>query len=283
MTAEAKFEVYNDNNNLVINESYKNLYLSRIVAGNTLPMEYISQANGSYIYGSYLARRIDFMPERDEFFAAVAAPVGQGCNFFVYNNLVDLGSKAYLCAAQRYYQSEYITVGIGWWDDPDHYTETGMSDTSVVPNGIDVFIFARSDKDTSSPTGKKQSSDNAGLQIFNASGDCVYDSRFKSAKIVGIYSPIDRRIAVSSVWSGAYRIFISREYAPGRKTFDHYDYIIAGFGTTIKSYSNPNPHLPDEYYCVPTVCMSLTGASPTTQYVLGQNEYSCLFFDVTNF
>lgn len=269
MTAQAKFEVYNNENNLVLNESYKNLYLSRIVAGNTLPMEYISQDNDCYVYGSYLARRIDFLPEKDEIFAAVAAPVGQDCNFFIFNTVVNMRSKAYLCAAQRYYQTPNITIGAMYWGNPDKVTETGMSDTSVVPDGIDVFIFAKSKKG-------KQASTNAGLQVFNASGDCVYDSRFKSARIVRS-SPSDRRIAAGSVWAGSLGVLVKRPDW-------HYEYILVGFGTKIITVSQPL--LPDEYYYAPTVCMSLTGMLPEEEFaveVLGQNEYSYLFFDVTNF
>ena len=270
MTQQAKFEVYNDNGKIVINESYKNLFLSRKIAGSTLPLEYMSWNTGCYIKGGFWARRIDFnQTEKDEIFAAVAVPAGQEHKFFVFNNIMGNVNKAYLCAAQRVYPGR---VSDGYYWDYTDTVETGMSDTRNVPDGVDVFVFAKSNKGLTT-------SDTAGLQIRDANNRCVYDSRYRSARIVGggtfPFTNISatRRIAIgggSGSWSGL----------PVDGDPTHYKTIIFGCGTVIRPYSDVNPTLVYR----PATCMSLTNDSTDfCRFDFEIESSSIIVFDVTNF
>lgn len=274
MTAKAKIEVYNKYYNLVINEHYKNLFLSRIIAGNTLPLEYMNWNNNCYMIGNFLARRIDFLPERDEVFAVVAAPAGQECEFFIFNSVMGNINKAYLCAAQRVYPSDF-GGSTYQWDDPNDTIVTGMTDTRDVPSGIDVFIFAKSDKDTSDPTGKKQTPEKAGIQIFDENENCVYDSRFKSARILGTgegYPSIssNTRVAIGGT-CGVYTVPHYQE--------NYYETIIYGYGTRLKRNERT-----DEMEYRTFVCMSRSASTATNPYISYYQYYGgWIMFDVTNF
>ena len=260
------FSVKNPNNTIVIDDSYKNLYLSRKIAANTLPMEWISWNTGCYMRGSFLARRIDFLSDRDEIFAAVAAPAGQECNFFIFNSIMGNVNKAYLCAAQRV--SPY---GPTYWESAST-TITGMNDTSYVPDGIDVFVFSKSKRGN-------QVYENAGLQVFDANGNCIYDSRYKSARILGgvsYYNNIspDKRIAVGCSMSEVICSSFSYPYTT-------YSTLICGYGTGFGTSSYYG-----RYYR-PTYCMSLThtveSQSQDLSFRLYNNNSPFILFDVTNF
>lgn len=263
------FSVYNQNNQIVINDSYKNLFLSRKIAAETLPHEYISWSTGCYMRGSYLARRIDFLPERDEICAAVAAPVGTVCNFFIFSNIIGRTNRVYLCAAQRTNPQDSIT-SFAW--RAAGTTITGMNDTSYVPHGVEVFVFSKSNKG-------QQTSEKAGLQVFDANGNCIYDSRYKSARIlggVGFYQHIttDRRIAV-----GGGSEVVCDNYIYG-SPYNQYTTMIGGYGIGFGESSYYGR------YCKPISCMAITHnveSSQNLSYRISSNGRSYVLFDVTNF
>ena len=98
----------------------------------------------------------------------------------------------------------------------------------------------------------------------------------------GIVKP-DRRVAVGTVWAGSGSCPIYREYAPGRKTLDHYEIVIWGFGSIIKHFEFP--HLePYDYYTI-SICMALTGSMTerTGEPLINPDEYGHMMFDVTYF
>lgn len=270
MTQAHYFLVHNQNNKLVINDSYKNLYLSRKIAGNALPLEQMSWDTGCYMRGSYLARRIDYLSDRDEIFAAVAAPAGQGCDFFVFSCIQGTINKAYLCAAQRTNPNGTGAHAYEW--NAANTTTTGMNDTSYIPNGIDVFVFSKSKRGN-------QVYENAGLQVFDANSNCIYDSRYKSARIlggVGFYENISpgKRIAI-----GGGSSVLCSPIIHGTP-YNYYPTMIYGYGTGFgNGYSGT--------YYKPISCMALTHtAQSTTQnlsYELYSNNSYYIMFDVTNF
>ena len=168
----AGLDVRNENGNIVVDQNYNNLYLSRKVKASTLPID--TPWTGNRFYG----RRIDLT--EDEVVAAVGVPNGGNCPYWIHYGAIKQPDYTtewktpYVYAAQEYYPVNGDAFQPH--DQPDIAIATGISDTSAMSNDVDVYIFAKSRTPAQQNT--------YGLQVFDESGNLCYDSNTKSARVL---------------------------------------------------------------------------------------------------
>lgn len=195
-------EIRNDDGNILINRSYNNLYLSHKYKASDLPVSTISSADGSWIMGSFQARKI---PMYDgEVLVAAGVSAGKPCPYMINYGLAGVSGSSvtphpYLFAARKTFgrlQTSAIPV---FWDNPKMIDDTGITDTSAVSDDLYVYVFARS--------ANSAMSEKVGFQVFDENNQLIYDSTKKSMRILRFetesdeyeryYYPENKKIAIA--------------------------------------------------------------------------------------
>lgn len=203
------FEVINSvNNKISIDDTYKNLCLSRKILASSLPVVYVSESSGYVIRGGGYFREITL--NNNEFFAAIGGYTDRRCPYFIWHCLKQSGSgyeiKHFVSAA---------SVINGQWDrvyadiiaGTDRDNESTGLPSEYVPNDLYIYTFSENNN---------SNQENLGFQVFNENGDIIFDSTNKylnairSSYDVRAYLgfPNDRALAVIDV--EPYADFITR-------------------------------------------------------------------------
>lgn len=187
----------------VIDETYKNYVLSRKVLAKNLPIVTVSESAGYAIKGSAQMRKIEL--QGDEFFAAVGRDYNKRLVHYVFDCFKsDNGSmkaEHFVCSAQ------YIRAGIEPFFHPDNWIDSPRTETTGiqpydVPDDLCVYIFSKT-------TGF--SAEKAGFQILSATGNVIFDSRYKYLDVICNGYPIyseefnlinTKKVAIASSCSG---------------------------------------------------------------------------------
>lgn len=198
----------------IINDTYNNYVLSRKVFVKNLPIVNVSESNGYVTKGSVLMRHVEL--EGDEFFVAVGRDYNKRMIHYVFDCFKQsngyMKAEYFICAAQyinAYTDSRYHP---GNWINSERTETTGLASYDV-PDDLCVYIFAKTPK----PTTEK-----AGFQVFSASGNIVYDSRYKYMNVINKNDfrslPQDlelirtKKIAIGTIQSGLNKVRISGTY-----------------------------------------------------------------------
>lgn len=160
----------------IINDTYNNYVLSRKEFVKNLPIVNVSESNGYVTKGSVLMRHVEL--EGDESFVAVGRDYNKRMIHYVFDCFKKSNGymkvEYFICAAQyinAYSDSRYHP---GSWIRSERTETTGVASYDV-PDDLCAYIFAKTPK----PTTEK-----AGFQIFSASGNIVYDSRYKYMNVI---------------------------------------------------------------------------------------------------
>lgn len=162
MTMHSGFEVRNDNNNIIINEQYKNVVLDKKIKIKDLPYtqneEFLTtnhhkrQHPEESAIGSYKVKSRDWTITLDDDTLFFAMSLHEGFNWYTFRGGPDMGPRKFI-----------FTL-------PD-----------IVYNKMDnIYMYTFKERPTNPST--------YGLQIFNDKSECVFDSNEKYANVVQ-YSP----------------------------------------------------------------------------------------------
>lgn len=169
----AGLDIRNTDGNIVIDQNYDNLYLSRKIQASTLPVDTPWMENRFY------GRRITLA--EDEVIAAVGVPNGGNCPYWIHYGITDRHGDSFAWRTPYVYSAqEYFPVNGGAlqpWNESQIGISTGINDTSYVGEDVYVYVFAK--------TKNKTATQNAcGLQVFDENGNICYDSNDKSARVL---------------------------------------------------------------------------------------------------
>ena len=217
----------------IINDTYNNYVLSRKEFVKNLPIVNVSESNGYVTKGSVLMRHVEL--EGDEFFVAVGRDYNKRLIHYVFDCFKKSNGymkvEYFICAAQ------YINAYTNSDNHPDNWIDSERTETTGaasydydVPDDLCVYIFAKTPKATT---------EKAGFQIFSASGNVIYDSRYKYMNVINkndihdLYQDLElirtKKIAIGTIQSGLNRV----------KTSDNYHYVNSGGVIFEKGYTDP--------------------------------------------
>lgn len=221
---EKYFKAYKSTfDSVVIDDSYKNLCLSRKILASSLPIVTLTEANGYMVKGNPQLREIELIG--DECLVAVGGYTDKNCFYFNWSCPQKVGSeikiKHFLCSASTV---NGISDRLPQYDTDRDTQPTNISSSYYVPYDLYIYTFSPineivsvSSLPTTGNSNKKYfvtsganagkvyvwvnsswveltnaavgNRDKCGLQIFNASGDVVFDSRNKYFRcLIGRYS-----------------------------------------------------------------------------------------------
>ena len=163
----------------IIDDNYKNYFLSRKLYAKDLPIVTVSEANGYVIKGSVQLRSIEL--QGDEFFVAVGRDFDKDMYHYIFSCFKydngELKIKHFLCAAQYVNLYEDTRHGPAQWMDSDR-TEQGIQYAYTVPDDLCVYIFSKTPKAVT---------ERFGFQVLKPSGntsEVVFDSRYKYLDVI---------------------------------------------------------------------------------------------------
>lgn len=207
---------YFGSDSIMIDDSYTNLCLSRKIPASTLPVVTLTESAGYMIQGNPQLREIELIGS--ECFVAVGGYTDKNCFYFNWNCLQRTGSemiaKNFLCSASTV---NGYSAGVPSQETDRDTQPTNIPSSYYVPNDLYVYTFSPinefvsvSSLPVTGNSNKKYlvtsgtnagkvyvwvnsswveltnavvgNRDKCGLQIFNASGDVIFDSRNKYLK-----------------------------------------------------------------------------------------------------
>lgn len=187
----AGLDIRNTDGNIVIDQNYSNLYLSRKIKASTLPVAEFT-GHGTWVFGSFWGRKIEL--GENEVVVAVGRENGGNCPYWIHygainNPNIAIPKTQYLFAAEWFYAVN--SSAIAPWTEQG--ISTGISDSTYVDDDVYVYVFA---------TNRTVTEHGYGMQVFDENGSCVYDSNDKSARVLyaggtACNVPLNKKIAIA--------------------------------------------------------------------------------------
>ena len=205
-------KVYNDNNQLCIDSNYSNLELKRIVKFGDLPLR---ERNSKFVYRNLtlqndevlVAREVNSSPLKTGTDSS-GSPNYNAVNIFNYSYANEIGTYCY-----------------GMYLD---YNQTGyaISNPESYANELRLFVFGTPDQ-------SEGNTGDAGLKVYDKSGQVIYDSNKKYMRVIGI--------PPNSIFGTSYDVTHAK-YAVVESSMNLPDYAYGGFGSDNKWHAC-------EFYC----------------------------------
>ena len=187
----AGLDIRNTDGNIVIDQNYNNLYLSRKIQASTLPVAEF-RGHGTWVLATFYGRKIEL--NDNEVLVAVGRENGGNCPYWIHYGAinsanVEVPKTQYLFAAEWYYAIN--SSAIAPWTEQG--ISTGISDNTQVDDDVYVYVFA---------TNRTVTEHGYGMQVFDENGSCVYDSNDKSARVLyaggeSCNVPLNKKIAIA--------------------------------------------------------------------------------------
>lgn len=204
-------KVYNDNNQLCIDSNYSNLELKRVVRFEDLPLR---SRDSNFVYRNLtlqsgellVAREINTSPIHTG--SSGGYPNYNAVNIFNCSFANEIGTYCY-GVSLNYNQTEFAIA------NPESYA-----------NELRLFVFGTPDQ-------SEGNTGDAGLKVYDKSGQVIYDSNKKYMRVIGV--PPHSFFGTSyDITNAKYAVVESSMYLP--------DYAYGGFGSDNKWHAC-------EFYC----------------------------------
>lgn len=204
-------KVYNDNNQLCIDSNYSNLELKRVVRFGDLPLR---ERDSNFVVRNLTLQSGELLVAREVNTSPIHTGNIDGRQTYNAVNLVncsyanEIGTYCY-CVSLNYTQTEYAI------SNPESYA-----------NELRLFVFGTPDQ-------SEGNTGDAGLKIYDKSGQVIYDSNKKYMRVIGI--------PPNSILGTDYDVTHSK-YAVVESSMNLPDYAYGGFGSDNKWHTC-------EFYC----------------------------------
>lgn len=196
-------KVYNDNNQLCIDSNYSNLELKRVVRFGDLPLR---ERDSNFVVRNLTLQSGELLVAREVNTSPIHTGNIDGSQTYNAVNLVncsyanEIGTYCY-CVSLNYTQTEYAI------SNPESYA-----------NELRLFVFGTPDQ-------SEGNTGDAGLKVYDKSGQVIYDSNKKYMRVIGI--------PPNSFFGTSYDI-TNAKYAVVESSMNLPDYAYGGFGSDNK-------------------------------------------------
>lgn len=192
-------KVYNDNNQLCIDSNYSNLELKRVVKFKDLPLR---SRDSNFVYRNLtlqsgellVAREINTSPIHTG--SSGGSPNYNAVNIFNCSFANEIGTYCY-GVSLNYNQTEFAIA------NPESYA-----------NELRLFVFGTPDQ-------SEGNTGDAGLKVYDKSGQVIYDSNKKYMRVIGMVP--------KSIFAPSYDISLTK-YAVVESSMNLPDYAYGGLG-----------------------------------------------------
>lgn len=196
-------KVYNDNNQLCIDSNYSNLELKRVVKFGDLPLR---SRDSDFVYRNLTLQSGEVLVARE----INTSPILTGSSGGSQNyNAVNI----YNCSFANEIGTYCYAVGL-------NYNQTGyaIANPESYANELRLFVFGTPDQ-------SEGNTGDAGLKVYDKSGQVIYDSNKKYMRVIGI--------PPNSIFGTDYDVTHSK-YAVVESSMNLPDYAYGGFGSDNK-------------------------------------------------
>ena len=250
-------KVYNENNQLCIDSNYSNLELKRVIKFKDLPLR---SRNSDGVYRNLTLQSGELLVARE----INTSPIHTGN--------ID-GSQTY--NAVNLFNCSYASeIGTYCYGVSLNYTQTeyAISNPESYANELRLFVFGTPDQ-------SEGNTGDAGLKVYDKSGQVIYDSNKKYMRVIGI--------PPNSIFGTDYDVTHSK-YAVVESSMNLPDYAYGGFGSDNKWHAC-------EFYCrvhatylgPHTISLNQSNAflpgNAINIYTLVPLLSGCFVLDVTNY
>lgn len=250
-------KVYNDNNQLCIDSNYSNLELKRVVRFGDLPLR---ERDSNFVVRNLTLQSGELLVAREVNTSPIHTGNIDGRQTYNAVNLVncsyanEIGTYCY-CVSLNYTQTEYAI------SNPESYA-----------NELRLFVFGTPDQ-------SEGNTGDAGLKVYDKSGQVIYDSNKKYMRVIGMVP--------SSFFAPSYDI-TNTKYAVVESCMVLPHYAYGGFGDGNTWHDCDFYCRANETYVGPhtMALLQVTAFLPgnaISMYTLVPLLSGCFILDVTNY